>query len=192
MTQEKKLDFGVDYYPFLNDDEIVVTEEGDQLVTVNGLMRVAMQHTDFIGYKTEVQQTPEKKNDWSATVVVVAKFRSGYVFSGAADARMGTLADGFRGYSTALAETRALGRALRRALRINSCTEEEISDEDLPITDIQKNLIKKQFIDKNVIDIRDIYGIIGRDISTIGELTEKEATLVIDKANKKVGRARKK
>jgi len=188
----KELDFKTDYYDLLKEDEIVVTENGDYLVTVDGLMRVAMEHTDFVGYKTNVVQVPEKKNDWSATATVTIKFASGFIFSGSADARCGTMADGFKSYSTALAETRALGRALRRALHIRACTEEEISDEERPITDIQKNLIKKQFVDKDVIDIRDIYGIIGRDISTIGELTEKEAVLVIDKANKKIGKTHKK
>jgi len=192
MTQEKKLNFETDFYALLNEDEIIETEEGDHLVLVDGLLRLAMQHTDFIGYKSDIIQTPEKKNDWSAAVVVTVKFKSGYIFSGAADARCGTMADGFKGYSTALAETRALGRALRRALRINACTEEEVSDEEQPITDIQKNLIKKQFIDKDVISIKDIYTIINRDVSTIGELTEKEATLIIDKASKKIGRKRNK
>lgn len=189
---EKKLDFSEDYYSLLNENEIIVTEEGDHVVTVDGLLRVAMEHTDFIGFKTDVVQVPDKKNDWSAAAVVVIKFKSGFVFSGAADARYGTMADGFKQYSTALAETRALGRALRRSLRIKACTEEEISDEEQPISDIQKNLIKKQFIDKDVINIKDIYTIIGRDVSTIGELTEKEATLVIDKANKKIGKKRNK
>jgi len=196
MTEEKKepevkvLDFSVNYYDHLNDDEIIETETGEQIVLVNGLIRIAQQYTDLAGWEVRVVQTPQLDNDWSATAVVKVNFFNGMSFSDAADCRRGTAGEGFESYTTSLATTRALGRALRRALRIDLCTSEELTKKDSPVTDIQKNMIKKQFIDKDILSIKDVYTIVGRNISSLAELTESEATIIIDKGNKKTGKKR--
>ena len=188
--EKKVLDFSINYYDYLNDDEIIETESGDQVVLVNGLVRIAQKYTDLSGWDVKIVQAPELENDWSSTAIVSVNFFSGMSFSDAADCRRGTAGEGFEKYTTALATTRALGRALRRALNITVCTSEELSEKDGPCTDIQKNMIKKQFIDKDVMTIKDVYKIVGRNISSLAEITEKEAALVIDRGNKKTGRKR--
>jgi hypothetical protein len=178
----------VDYSEFLRDDDIQQGDDGSDYITVNALVRIAREHAGMNGYDVEVVQSPQKENQWSATVVATVYFRNGQSWCGAADCRLGNARDGFHRYTTALAETRALGRALRRALGIEMCTLEEVRDRTGPLTPIQKQHIKVKFIDNGLFTLDDVSKVVGRAIDKVDVLTEEEAANAIETLTKKVNK----
>jgi hypothetical protein len=196
-TQETK---PVDYSEFLQEGDIQQGDDGGDYVLVSALVRIAKEHAGMIGYDTMVVQSPEKNNQWSATVVVRVRLsdkgnqyhllHEAQVWSGAADCRLGNARDGFHRYTTALAETRALGRALRRALGIEMCTLEEVRDRSGPLTAFQKQHIKVKFIDNEMFKLNDVSKVVGREIDNLDCLTEEEASEVIETLTKKVNKKR--
>jgi hypothetical protein len=179
-----------DYSKFLEEGDIQQGEDGGDYVLVNALVRVAREHAGMQGYDTDVVQSPQKENQWSATVVVKVFFEDGRHWSGAADCRLGNARDGFHRYTTALAETRALGRALRRALGIELCTLEEVRDRSGPLTPFQKQHIKVKFLDTGLFKLSDVSKIVGRGVDELTLLTEEEAAEVIETLTKKVNKKR--
>jgi hypothetical protein len=176
------------------DHELYTNESGEEFVYVRGLLRIAWGYAGMIGYESEVIQAPERKNAWSATVVVKCTFRAldpdtkKYIkkyASGAADCRQSTAGEGFEQFTTAMAETRALGRALRRYLGIDLCTVEEQDTPDKhPITDNQRNCIEKKFFKTGLFTLKDVSNLIERDVASLTELNGHEASVVIMKLNK--------
>lgn len=176
------------YADYLHEGDIYTNDSGQEFVFVRALLRIAKHHAQMIGWDSDVVQAPEKHNLWSATVKVKIYFDHGNgrrFASGVADCRYTTAGDGFQNYTTALAETRAIGRALRRYLDIDLCTfEEQYTPENNAITDTQRNCIEKKFIKSKLFTLTDVSKIIERDVSILTDLSEKEATLVIMKFNK--------
>ena len=124
--------------------------------TVDGLRRVVeLVLGEVIESETLLAQTPDANNEFraSATVKVSIDTGAGIVksFSGSADAYDGNLDGDFKRHAVAMAETRAEGRALRRALRLRNIAAEEAmtgqsgsaANETIvkPITDNQLNMI---------------------------------------------------
>lgn len=184
--EEIKEEEKIRYQDFLVEERDIYTNDRDErFVYVPALIRIAKEHAAMKGWLTDVVQAPTKENLWSATVVVKCQFRNGDFASGAADCRVTTAGDGFQNYTTALAETRAIGRALRRYLDINLCTfEEQYTPENNSITDTQKNCIEKKFLKKGLFNIKDVCKIVGRDVASLTDLTEKEASDLLMKLNK--------
>jgi hypothetical protein len=188
----KDEDEQIKYKDHILDHELYTNESGEEFIYVKGLLRIAWGYAGLTGWTTEVVQAPERKNGWSATVVVKCTFRvkegSKYIkkfASGAADCRWTTAGDGFQNYTTALAETRALGRAIRRYLGINLCTfEEQHTPENHPITDNQRNCIEKKFLKPGLATLQDVSKLIERDVASLTELNGQEASEVIVKLNK--------
>jgi hypothetical protein len=183
VTEEEKVRF-VDY--LVEERDVYTNDRDEKFVYVAALIRIAREHAGLKGWLTDVVQAPRKEDLWSATVVVKCQFHNGDFASGAADCRYTTAADEFKNYTTALAETRALGRALRRYLDINLCTfEEQYTPENNSITDIQKNCIDKKFLKKGLFNMKDVCKVVGReDVSSLTDLSEKEAADLIMKFNK--------
>lgn len=136
----------------------------------------------------EVLQTPEKNNNWSATVKVSYLFGNGILWTGTADCRKSTAQEGFKSYTTALAETRASARALRDALGIEFCSTEELSEEEdvniiitdnKPITDIQITSIENKIVKGKGITLEQIGDVIGRDVRKVKDMSRKEAETVL-------------
>lgn len=177
----------VDYSVFITEKDIY-KENGDEYVYVNSLVRVAKQHAEMQGWDTEIIQAPIPETNWAATVKVRVQFRNGDFATGAADCRAETAAAGFELYTTALAETRALGRALRRYLQINLCTYEEKGDDDKQIADVQIKLLETKYKE---FDLKDVSSIIGRDISSLKDLRQKEAADLIQTLSKLTGKKMK-
>lgn len=164
--------------------------------TVNGLRRVAEKVLgNFLSGRTNVVQSPSE-NCGTAVVEYEVHFQKDknspvLSFSSAADANYENTDKVFRCYLTAIAETRAEARALRKALKLNKASIEELSkvaelDKDLPTpaNSLQvravKNIIKTRKLDIN--KIAQDYGL---DIEN-GELVlnSDEATRLIKELQK--------
>jgi hypothetical protein len=124
--------------------------------TVDGLRRVAeLLIGEIISIKTIVVQVPMSTNDNRATVTCNVTFTSNsYVreFGGSADVYWGNCDKPFHKYPVSTAETRAEGRALRKALRLRkvvaaeemsevAMTDAKSVDEVDKITDNQINFL---------------------------------------------------
>lgn len=103
--------------------------------TVDGLRRVIEDvYGTVLKAKTDVIQTPSEQNGKRATVVHTLTVRryddnDKIQISGAADVYYGNTDEGFRNHPVATAETRAEGRALRRALKLRKVVSaEEMGD----------------------------------------------------------------
>lgn len=93
----------------------------------DGLRRIADLKFGIASLKTNVIESPCEANGWRSVVVVTIKFFDGTEADGAADVCPANTDKNFAVYATAVAETRAEGRALRKALRlVKVLTAEEI------------------------------------------------------------------
>lgn len=95
-------------------------------------------------------------------------------------------------YYTAMAETRASGRALRFLLGVDFCTKEEIGireEGSQGITDAQMSLIEKKFMSKeggfSLEDVRKILNKTEEDFKDLKDLTLEEASNLINKLHNK-------
>jgi hypothetical protein len=135
---------------------------------VGGLRRVCEKVMGpIVGGKVVVFQSPCPANDYTAVVgyeIEVSCFGEyTRVFSSAADSSKQNTDALFRQYPTAIAETRAEARALRKALKIDVVSAEELSDVaelDKAVADMaqihaieslikRKSLNKEEFAKKN-------------------------------------------
>lgn len=97
----------------------------------DGLRRVAEYILGPFNTITNVEQVPTVDNAGRATVVVTVSFMDGRTVSGAADVFSGNTDKKFAVHPVATAETRAEGRALRKALRLTKVlTAEELQNAD--------------------------------------------------------------
>lgn len=159
MSEEKVIDINdiewTDHVlSMLNDDEKI---NGNP--TTDGLRRIFEQALDctVISANTEVVQSPSTENERRATVVHDIVFLlntkvNGHSnitrsVSGAADVYWGNCDKIYRNHPVAVAETRAEGRALRRALRLRKVVAAEELAKDIEdntdelITETQINFI---------------------------------------------------
>jgi hypothetical protein len=174
----------------LSDDEKI---KGNP--TTDGLRRIFEKALDceVVGAETEVVQVPEPNNEKRATVIHTISYiiKDGIVgvkkISGAADVYWGNCDKIYRNHPVAVAETRAEGRALRRALKLRKVVAaEEIVDsiEDHPdqnsvnkITNNQINFIDvigqrlniniTKLLETNSLDTKNIYSISHQEAVTI-------------------------
>lgn len=121
---------------FLTDDEKIMGNP-----TTDGLRRVFEKVMDcqVIDADSKVVQCPSRENEMRATVEFTLSFKPNWVgdafndtrsVTGAADVYWGNCDKVFRNHPVAVAETRAEGRALRRALRLRKVVAaEEIATE---------------------------------------------------------------
>lgn len=112
--------------------------EKDELVdgnpTVDGLRRVAEKVLgEIMSIISEVVGTPIKDNEFRATIKVQIHFADNKVFTGCADAFSGNAEKEFARHAVALAETRAEGRCLKRALRLKRVVSAEEMVDDSKI-----------------------------------------------------------
>jgi hypothetical protein len=171
----------------LSDDEKI-----DGNPTVDGLRRVfeIALNCCVLEARSEVVQTPEPNNEKRATVVHTIifvlkdldsnddqlKYRS---VSGAADVYWGNCDKIYRNHPVAVAETRAEGRALRRALRLRKVVaaeelansiEDDINHESVgKITSNQINFIDiiAKRLNINVMKLLANLGVVGDNIHTM-------------------------
>ncbi len=105
---------------FMNDEMM------DNSPSADGLRRVAeLLLGEITSSITTVVEAAGERNGNRATVVVNVTFEDGKTYSGAADSAPDNTDDVFRRYPTAIAETRAEGRALRKALKLRKVVSAE-------------------------------------------------------------------
>jgi hypothetical protein len=126
--------------------------------TVHGLRRIVEKLIgEIVEMRTHIIHAPTM-NDRSASAtvdIVIMDKNTAKCFSGAADATDYNLVAPYNKYLTAMAETRAEGRALRKALRIKAIAAEEL--EEVPpqqMTQTQDN--DKEFITQNQINFMNL------------------------------------
>jgi len=121
-----------EWFKLLKEDEIGKGENGEEFPYFHGLARLAEQagktseRITMCKMDKILQANPSYYN-LIAQVVVEVTFDDGTTWTGAADAHVGNCKH-YKVHPTAMAETRALGRAYRRALGIKQVAFEEVSD----------------------------------------------------------------
>lgn len=181
---------------FQEDDFDVTKDKGEIFVRHDGLVRAAKKAFQGVRRRrSKALGVPLKENNWCAVVEVVYQFGNKYESSGVADCRSDTANRGFGKYTTALAETRASGRALRFALGLEIVTQEEITDvEELidqsarePALEQQKVLIKKRFMGDKGKTFEDVSRILKKKVVTLDQLTRGEAAELLEFFNTEKG-----
>jgi hypothetical protein len=105
--------------------------------TTDGLRRVCERiYGDILSHETIVIDAPQVENERRATVKVTLEIQleTGHTIrvDGAADVYWGNTEKPFRNHPVATAETRAEGRALRRAMRLSKLL---VAEENSPVVD---------------------------------------------------------
>jgi hypothetical protein len=184
----------------LSDDEKIAGNP-----TTDGLRRifeVALNCT-LVRAESSVEQAPALDNERRATVVhsltyIIndggvddgSKFRT---VSGAADVYWGNCDKIYRNHPVAVAETRAEGRALRRALKLRKVVAaEELSKEvaDHPDNNSEQNISSNQinFIDVMAkrlnINVLSLVSQLGIDATNVDKISHDNAVLIIKELSK--------
>jgi hypothetical protein len=157
---------------------------------VDGLRRIANKILgDIVESKTELQFSPSGKMIAAVVTVTFNNNGSFHRISGAADAGDHSLDEKYKKYPAAMAETRAEGRALRKALRLKGVVaSEEIAEpprsvNDKPISDSQKTIIgviaERAKVDVEKMTKRQF----GNRIGSINELSSEQASRLITELN---------
>lgn len=159
-------------------------KEGDN-PKVDGLRRVATLLLGDFSTKTDVLQVPSIENSNRATVVVTVTFGRTST-SGAADVFGGNTARDYAVHAVATAETRAEGRALRKALKLTKVlTAEEMSKaekDEANGTDsrIQSGMLNglKLMADKLGVDVQKVALKQGYEVNTPEDLTSTQGLAI--------------
>lgn len=180
-----------DFFDIENDFD-QTKDKANIFVRHDGLLRAAKRA--FGGIKrreSDALGVPLKENNWAAVVKVTYLFKTGHRAAAVADCRSDTANHGFGKYTTALAETRASGRALKFALGLEIVTQEEITDvEELidqaarePALEQQKVLIKKKFMGERKKTFEDVSKVLKKKVVTLDQLTRGEAGEILEVFN---------
>lgn len=155
--------------------------------TLFGLRRIAQELIRPIREcRTLVKQIPNPANNFTATVVVEITFQgTGAIWSGAADVSKENCMEEYAKHPTATAESRAEGRALRKALGINVHTVDEVGispvdvNEDGLITSNQVSSIDMMATKRLNISVSALLCSLGISDRATNELTVKEGIQVL-------------
>lgn len=167
-------------------------EKVDENPKCDGLRRIAEKILGPFDSETQVIQTPDVNNGYRATVVVHLHFpytRYKFRCSGAADVSNTNTDKKFASHAVATAESRAEGRALRKALRLTKViTAEEASTNMEDKTDISPDLIPESMISglmficaKKDIDLLKLAQHMGYNVTEARELRHKDGIAISNK-----------
>lgn len=162
--------------------------------TTDGLRRVFETATGkvIISSETNVVQTPSPDNGQRATVIVTLTYGTDklvHSVDGASDAFWGNTDKLFRNHPVAVAETKAEGRALRRALRLRKVvTADEIAEDVEDITGENADRIESSqiaFINnlslKTDINVSNLLDSLDLPKDNIKKISHKDAVSVVRK-----------
>lgn len=128
MSEEKLSRLDTDWDSLLEEDE-KMTKEGDEFVRLRGLQRLARRAG--LVYSMPQHAYIETKNGYVFQCVYVTRFDDGTEWGGSADFNKANAGRApYSHYPTAVVESRAEARALRKALGIKSLSVEEIGTMD--------------------------------------------------------------
>lgn len=178
-------------------------EKIDGNPTTDGLRRIfeTVMDCEVISSVSDVLQVPEPNNDRRCTVIHTITFISNTknpdeyastrVFTGASDSYWGNTDSVFRAHPVAVAETKAEGRALRRAMKLTkvitadekaSETEHFDGDSVDKITVDQLSFINNLASRLNI-NVRSLFDNMNIDHSDIKKILHKEGVSIIQKLN---------
>jgi len=156
--------------------------------TLFGLRRIAQKLINpIVECRTDIKQIPNPANNHTATVVVSVKFAYGSIWYGAADVSKLNCMEEYARHPTATAESRAEGRALRKALGINVHTVDEVgldpidTNDDGVISTNQVSSIDAMANKRLNISIGAFLSSLGIKDRATNELTVKEGIQVLSK-----------
>lgn len=168
-------------------------EKDKGMPKVDGLRRVAHLLLGPFSEDTQVIQCPTTDNAGRATVVVRIEFKDKTYFSGVADVYSGNTDRKFAVHPTATAETRAEGRALRKALKLTKVlSAEELygADQDEPdgvsSERIPSGMVNslKIMSDRAGVDLIKVAVKLGYNIELAEDLTRSQALKISDQLGK--------
>jgi len=172
-------------------DQLDPSELQEGNPTTDGLRRVAeLLLGEIFSQISQVRQSPDPDNNYTAVVEHHITFSDGKSFMGCADAHSKNTDKPYDKYTTAVAETRAEGRALRRALGLKKPVADELSnvaneedDDGTLITDFQAKTIK-QICKRNDINIESFINSGKETYEKISDVSHSKAQLMIQQLNK--------
>lgn len=161
---------------------------------VDGLRRVAelVLNDEIVQNEIDVEQVPSPQNQYRATVKVRIVFQSGRVFESAADVSPQNMKEPYSYHPVASAETRAEGRALRKALKLNKVvTAEEMNAPDaetradMDSNDASPDMITglRTMCKKDGLDLFKLAIGFRQDIESVDDLTRGEVIKITERIN---------
>jgi hypothetical protein len=111
------------------DPRFVVTIEGKEFVTYQGLLDVAHQHCGLTRIETEILQYPTAENGNAAVVRAVAEGKDGELYADIGDANPSNCTGKVARHLMRMASTRAKARALRDFTNVGMTAIEELCDD---------------------------------------------------------------
>lgn len=112
--------------------KFVIDLKGKDFIQFDGLMVLA--HAEGIkGVKTRIEQFPNKENDHTAVIHATVKDANGEEWTGIGDASPQSVGKTIANAIIRMAETRAIGRALRMMLGIGTMMEEVYNPYEEPL-----------------------------------------------------------
>jgi hypothetical protein len=111
------------------DPRFVVTIEGKEFVTYQGLLDVAHQYCGLTRIETEILQYPTAENGNAAVVRAVAEGKDGELYADIGDANPSNCTGKVARHLMRMASTRAKARALRDFTNVGMTAIEELCDD---------------------------------------------------------------
>lgn len=155
---------------YFKPEDFAIDDDNQAVIKHDGMQRVLFKLFNVKERTVQVHAAPTKVNEWCAVVSVCMSVTpknvvidedgepcedlTTYIWEAVADCRTSNAMPGMGRYTTAIAETRASGRVIRRILGLEGfCTKEELAETTLdvdddtgPIQPSQKFLLKTKFI----------------------------------------------
>jgi len=149
-----EIDRGVVDYIKKFDESAFEEHNGKKYIKLSNLYDIAYRVMGIQSYIPTVIQSPNSENGMVAVVRSELRFDDGRVFCALADASINNTSTEFSVYPTAIAESRALARALIKAMNIKFNAVEEIPFDKMNVdendmTNTQIELVKKLLKDKD-------------------------------------------
>lgn len=213
VNKNKMFDPAFDYFDELLESEKYSDDKGREYPYLKGLIRLAHKYRggvkevhsrihkapsvnsfNFVEAAKQDASSVVNKNisipDCIAAVTISYHFNDGTIFEGSADASYKAHGAPYNLHLTAVAESKAEARALRRAFAITQVSKEEIGQVDVagdpdngPITDAQINGLRIVAKRKGISQSQ-VFKMAGRaDAKDIKELTSEEGRKALKKVN---------
>lgn len=192
-----------DWEKELNDDEVVSSDNGMQIVLLRGLQRLARLAGIIESYPESLSYVVGPEGNGVIQCVYITRWNDGSTFGATADANKGNLKPEFKAFPTTIAESRAEGRAIRKALGIYMLTAEEI-DTSEGFTGMTKAESGKadpaqivaieKMIEESSVEAIDVIGAVvedGREVLDLADLTPAEAVAAMRFMNSQRGTSKR-
>lgn len=119
-----------DWEAELRDEDVVENNEGKKIVLLRGLQRLSRLAGIKESYPEALFHVVDSSGRGMVQCVYITKWNDGSVFGGTADVNRSNVNEDFAKFPTTIAESRAEGRAIRKALGITLLTAEELDSAD--------------------------------------------------------------